>query len=103
MAFLAAGSRLQRLNAAVKKRSAGAQILLSEHMQALWHAYKPLTRPERGLLERYHPSLLMQARCMGKLHEKAVVRSMAEWEHSSSQYGSHIEPSSMTLSAFADC
>ena len=30
----AGGSRLQRLNAAVKKRSAGAQILLSEHMQS---------------------------------------------------------------------
>lgn len=47
-----AGSRLQRLNAAVKKRSAGAQILLSEHVQALWHSYKPLTRPDRGLLDR---------------------------------------------------
>ncbi|CAK0733784.1 hypothetical protein CVIRNUC_000332 [Coccomyxa viridis] len=46
------GSRLQRLNAAVKKRSAGAQILLSEHMQSLWHSYKPLTRPDRGLLDR---------------------------------------------------
>ena len=44
----AGGSRLQRLNAAVKKRSAGAQILLSEHMQSLWHSYKPLTRPDRG-------------------------------------------------------
>ena len=48
----AGGSRLQRLNAAVKKRSAGAQILLSEHMQSLWHSYKPLTRPDRGLLDR---------------------------------------------------
>ena len=45
-------SRLQRLNAAVRKRSAGAQVLLTEHMQALWHGYKPLTRPDRGLLDR---------------------------------------------------
>ena len=57
MCLRAAGSRLQRLNAAVKKRSVGAQILLSEHVQALWHAYKPLTRPDRGLLDRYHPAL----------------------------------------------
>ncbi|CAL8466888.1 g6424 [Coccomyxa elongata] len=45
-------SRLQRLNIAVRKRSAGAQVLLSEHVQALWHTYKPLTRPDRSLLER---------------------------------------------------
>lgn len=45
-------SRLQRLNMAVRKRSAGAQVLLSEHMQALWHTYRPLTRPDRSLLER---------------------------------------------------
>ena len=43
---------MQRLNNAVKKRSAGAQILLSEHVQALWHSYRPLTWPDRGLLER---------------------------------------------------
>ena len=29
-------SRLARLNAAMRKRSAGAQVLLSEHVQALW-------------------------------------------------------------------
>ena len=45
-------SRLQRLHIAVRKRSAGAQVLLSEHVQALWHTYKPLTRPDRSLLER---------------------------------------------------
>ena len=49
---MVAGSRLQRLNDAVRKRSAGAQILLSEHVQALWHSYRPLTRPDRGLLDR---------------------------------------------------
>jgi hypothetical protein len=48
-------SRLQRLNAAMRKRSAGAQVLLSEHMQALWHSYKPLTRPDRALLDRCEP------------------------------------------------
>ena len=58
----AGGSRLQRLNAAVKKRSAGAQILLSEHMQSLWHSYKPLTRPDRGLLDRScHASYISQS------------------------------------------
>ena len=56
MQHMVAGSRLQRLNAAVKKRSAGAQILLSEHVQALWHSYRPLTRPDRGLLDRCDPS-----------------------------------------------
>ena len=53
MRHMTAGSRLQRLNAAVKKRSAGPQILLSEHAQALWHSYKPLTRPDRSLLDRW--------------------------------------------------
>lgn len=56
-------SRLQRLNIAVRKRSVGAQVLLSEHVQALWHTYKPLTRPDRSLLERlvrrWHPRRLL--------------------------------------------
>jgi len=29
-----------------------AQALLTEHAEALWLAYKPLTRPDRALLER---------------------------------------------------
>ena len=28
------------------------QALLTEHVAALWLAYKPLTRPDRALLER---------------------------------------------------
>ncbi|KAK9831905.1 hypothetical protein WJX81_007718 [Elliptochloris bilobata] len=48
--------RLARLNAAMRKRAVGAQALLTEHIAALWLAYKPLTRPDRALLERMVPS-----------------------------------------------
>lgn len=46
------GGRLARLNAAMRKRAVGAQALLTEHVAALWLGYKPLTRPDRALLER---------------------------------------------------
>ncbi|KAK9810174.1 hypothetical protein WJX72_006112 [[Myrmecia] bisecta] len=50
-----APSRLQKLGNAVKavrQQAAGAQVLLTQHIQALWSSYKPLTRPDNKLLER---------------------------------------------------
>ena len=44
-------SRLLRMNRAVRRRS--AQSLLSEYVSAVWHAYKPLTRPCSTLLARW--------------------------------------------------
>ena len=45
-------SRLSKLDQAVRRKAVGAQTLLSGHLEALWHAYKPLTRPDKELLER---------------------------------------------------
>ncbi len=49
-------SRLQRLNPgnalkAVRRRAAGAQILISEHVPGLWATYKPLLTPDTALLK----------------------------------------------------
>ncbi|KAK9853379.1 hypothetical protein WJX84_012047 [Apatococcus fuscideae] len=52
----ASASRLQRLNPgnalkAVRRRAAGAQILISEHVPGLWATYKPLLSPDTALLK----------------------------------------------------
>lgn len=43
-------SRLQRMHHAVRRRA--PQSLLSEYVSSVWHAYKPLTRPDTALLDR---------------------------------------------------
>ncbi len=37
---------------ALKRRQQGALTLVSEHTQALWSSYRPLCRPDQGLLSR---------------------------------------------------
>ena len=53
-----------------------------------------LTNPSRARTEACWTgiillsTILMQARCMDRLHERVVVKSVAKWEPSSSQHGS---------------
>lgn len=51
-------SRLARLEAVVRRRAPGPHTLLARHSEALWLAYKPLTRPDKELLERWAAALL---------------------------------------------
>ena len=44
--------RLHKLKAAMQRRAAGPQVLLTEHTQALWHNYKPLVRFDKAVTER---------------------------------------------------
>ncbi|KAG2489782.1 hypothetical protein HYH03_011732 [Edaphochlamys debaryana] len=37
---------------AIRQRARGAAVLLSEHTEALWSSYKPLCRPDQGLLAK---------------------------------------------------
>lgn len=45
-------SRLAKLDQAVRRRAVGAQALLSNHQEALWTTQKPLTKPDKDLLDR---------------------------------------------------
>lgn len=39
----------------VRRKAIGSQALLSYHHEALWVTYKPLTKPDKDLLERCTP------------------------------------------------
>ena len=36
----------------VRRKAVGSQALLAHHHEALWMAYKPLTKPDKDLLDR---------------------------------------------------
>ena len=67
------GSRVGRAVAAVRQRTLGTQPQLGDYVQALWAAYKPLTKPDLLLLDRSACCLLLADghlggwNCLGEL------------------------------------
>ncbi len=66
------GSRMGRAVAAVRQRTLGSQPQLGDHVQALWTGYKPVSKPDQQLLDRYTSVSCVQLLVQCNFHKRQV-------------------------------